>query len=118
MPIQHATAACKHWGEQSSHQRCVLSHKQVAALHGADKALRGQDMMKALMCFMYELAPPVWQRLVCCSSFSPMSLLATTSQAHTSLQAGGWMLRVLSSCPGWHCVLSGDTHKVQAVLEA
>ena len=22
--------------------------------------------MKALMCFMYELAPPVWQRLVCC----------------------------------------------------
>ena len=42
-------------------------------MHGAEKALSKQDMMKALMCFMYELAPPVWQRLVRCSTLNPDS---------------------------------------------
>ena len=52
-------------GNWAEHFKRIL-HEAHGGVAGADMALHEQDMMKALMCFMYELAPPVWQRLVCC----------------------------------------------------
>lgn len=44
--------------------------------------------MKALMCFMYELAPPVWQRLVCCSAPNLLPLV----EPPRPVQTAGWGL--------------------------
>ena len=54
-------------------------------------------MMKALMCFLYELAPPTWLRLVG-NLWSPSSLLCIPQLFFTICLAGPLESTVMLAC--------------------